>query len=319
MEVKGMQYREIGKTGITCSCVALGTWELAGNVWGAVEERGAVETIRAAIDNGITLVDTAASYGAGRSELLVGEALKGIRDKVVLSTKGGAHFNPAKNAMDHDLTPAAVRHDVEESLSRLKTDYIDLFFFHYPDPGTPIADSIGEMERLRTEGKIRMIGLSNYTQAEMAEAMGYGTIDCAQFRYSMLTRENEELVKFCGENGVGVLSYASLAGGMLSGIYRTEPAFPEGDRRTFFYPFLKEPEFSRCRKLVDVVEEAAKAHGIGTADAAIQWVLAQEGMTAALVGTKNAERAKKNAHALDVMLPEEAFRRFDETYHNIFN
>lgn len=313
-----MLYREIGRSGISCSCVALGTWELAGNVWGAVEERSAVETIRAAVDSGITLVDTAASYGAGRSERIVGQALQGIRSKVVLATKGGAHFNPAKNAMDHDLTPEAVRRDVEESLERLQTDYIDLYFFHYPDPDTPVADSIGEMERLRQEGKIRMIGLSNYSQEEMAEAMRYGTIDCAQFRFSMLTRENEGLVKFCGENGIGVLSYASLAGGMLSGVYKQEPVFAEGDRRTFFYPFLKEPEFSRCRRLVDVVEETAQSLGVTTADAAIQWVLAQKGMTAALVGTKNVERARRNAHALDRILPDTAFAKFDETYHSIF-
>lgn len=313
-----MLYREIGTTGISCSCVALGTWELAGNVWGAVEEADAVETIRAAVDSGITLVDTAASYGAGRSERIVGQALAGIRDKVVLSTKGGAHFNPAKNDMDHDLRPEAVRHDVEESLQRLQTDYIDLFFFHYPDPSTPIADSIGEMERLRKEGKIRMIGLSNFSQEQMAEAMRYGTIDCAQFRFSMLTRENEELVRFCRDHQIGVLSYASLAGGMLTGVYKTEPVFPAGDRRTFFYPFLKEPEFSRCRQLVDVVEETARAHGISTADAAIQWVLAQQGMTSALVGTKNTERAKKNAHALDTLLSATELAKFDETYHRIF-
>ena len=128
----------------------------------AVDEQEAVKIIHAALDSGITLVDTAASYGAGRSENIVGEALKGRRDKVVLSTKGGAHFNPAINNMDHDLSAAAIRHDVDESLSRLKTDYIDLFFFHYPDPNTPIAESIGTMEELRKEGKIRMIGLSNY-------------------------------------------------------------------------------------------------------------------------------------------------------------
>ena len=313
-----MLYRKIGKTEIECSCVALGTWELAGNVWGAVDEQEAVKIIHAALDSGITLVDTAASYGAGRSENIVGEALKGRRDKVVLSTKGGAHFNPAINNMDHDLSAAAIRHDVDESLSRLKTDYIDLFFFHYPDPNTPIAESIGTMEELRKEGKIRMIGLSNYSQEELAEAMQYGTIDCAQFRYSMLTRENENLDKFCDETKVGVLSYASLAGGMLSGAYKTEPTFAEGDRRTFFYPFLKEPEFSRCRKLVDVVEAAAAQHGISTADAAIQWVIAQSGMTSALVGTKNEARARRNAQAFDTLLPAECFAKFDETYHQIF-
>lgn len=313
-----MLYRKIGKTQIECSCVALGTWELAGNVWGDISREEAVGIIQAAVDSGITLIDTAASYGGGRSEEIVGEALKGIRDKVVLATKGGAHFNPAINGMERDLTPEAIRRDVEASLSRLKTDCIDLFFFHYPDPGHPIADSIQEMEKLRREGKIRMIGLSNYSVEEVEEAMKYGTIDCVQCRYSMLTRENEELVHFCAENGIGVLSYASLAGGMLSGVYKTEPQFAEGDRRTFFYPFLKEPEFSRCRKLVDVVEATAEENGISTADAAIQWVVAQPGMTSALVGTKNAARARRNARAFDKLLSREALARFDETYQSIF-
>lgn len=313
-----MLYRKIGKTGVQCSCVAFGTWELAGNVWGAVGAEDAIRTIHAALDGGMNLIDTAASYGGGRSEELVGKALHGIRDKVILATKGGAHFNPQKNAMERDLTPEAIRRDVEESLRRLQTDYIDLYFFHYPDPDHPVADSIGELERLRQEGKIRMIGLSNYTEEEMAEAVKYGTVDCAQFRYSMLTRENENLVRFCAGHEIGILSYASLAGGMLSGIYKTEPVFEEGDRRTFFYPFLKEPEFSRCRRLVDVVEETAEKNGISTADAAIQWVAAQPGMTAALVGSKNAERARRNGRAFERMLSEDDLGRFDAVYHEIF-
>ncbi len=309
-----MLYREIGKSGIKCSCAALGTWELAGNVWGEVSEEKAEETIRAAVDSGITLIDTAASYGGGRSENIVGSALKGIREKVVLATKGGAHFNPAKNAMDRDLTAAAVRRDVEASLRRLKTDYIDLFFFHYPDPNTPIGESITEMEALRQEGKIRLIGLSNYSREEAEEATKYGTIDCMQFRFSLLTQENRDLIRFCAEKGIGVASYASLAGGMLSGVYKTEPVFPEGDRRTFFYPFLKEPDFSRYKKVVDVVEETAAAHGISTADAAVQWVLAQEGMTTALVGTKNPDRARRNAAIFDTLLPAEELAKFDKAY-----
>lgn len=313
-----MLFREIGKSGILCSCVALGTWELAGNVWGEIEEQDAVRTIQAAVDAGITLVDTAASYGAGRSEQIVGKALKGIRERVILSTKGGAHFNPAINGMEHNLSAAAVRRDVEDSLRRLDMDYIDLFFFHYPDPNHPAAEGMETLEALRKEGKIRMIGLSNYSQAQMEEAMRYGTVDCAQFRYSMLTRENEELLHFCRVHQIGILSYASLAGGMLSGRYKTEPTFEPGDRRTFFYPFLQEPDFSRCRKLVDVVEARAAAKGITAADASIQWVLSREGMTAALVGTKNESRARRNAKALDVMLDETDFRCFDETYAAIF-
>ena len=313
-----MIYREIGKTGIKCSGISLGTWELAGNVWGAVDDKQAIDTVLAAMDAGITLIDTAASYGGGRSEILVGKALAGRRDEVILSTKGGAHFNPAKGALDHDLTEAGIRRDVEESLTRLGTDYIDLYFFHYPDPETPVEESIQAAEKLRKEGKIRMIGLSNYDAEQLKEAMKYGTIDCAQFRYSMLTRENEETLAFCAENGIGVLSYASLAGGMLSGQYKEEPVFEAGDRRTFFYPFLQGEEFARCRKVVDVVEKAAEEKGISTADAAIQWVLAQKGMTSALVGTKNPKRAARNAKAFDTMLDNAAFASFDEAYHRIF-
>ena len=313
-----MLYREIGTTGVKASCVAFGTWELAGNVWGAVSEADAVETIRAALDGGVSMIDTAASYGGGRSEELVGKALAGIRAQVVLVTKGGAHFNPQKNCMERDLTPAALRRDVEDSLRRLQTDYIDLFFCHYPDPDHPVEETMAGLEELRKEGKIRMIGLSNYSQEEMAEAVKYGTVDCAQFRYSMLTRENEELRGFCERNRIGILSYASLAGGMLSGIYKTEPQFEEGDRRTFFYPFLKEPEFSRCRKLVDVVEQTAEANGILAADAAIQWVIAQPGMTSALVGSKNPERAKRNGQAFERMLSAEELAHFDEVYREIF-
>ena len=162
-----MLYREIGTSGVKASCVAFGTWELAGNVWGAVTEEEAIKTIHAALDGGITMIDTAASYGGGRSEEIVGKALAGIRDQVVLVTKGGAHFNPQKNDMERDLTPAAVRRDVEESLSRLGTDYIDLFFCHYPDPGHPVEETMGALEALRKEGKIRMIGLSNYSEEDV--------------------------------------------------------------------------------------------------------------------------------------------------------
>lgn len=313
-----MLYREIGTSGVKASCVAFGTWELAGNVWGAVTEEEAIKTIHAALDGGITMIDTAASYGGGRSEEIVGKALAGIRDQVVLVTKGGAHFNPQKNDMERDLTPAAVRRDVEESLSRLGTDYIDLFFCHYPDPGHPVEETMGALEALRKEGKIRMIGLSNYSEEEMAEAVKYGTVDCAQFRYSMLTRENEGLREFCEKHQIGILSYASLAGGMLSGVYKTEPQFEAGDRRTFFYPFLKEPEFSRCRKLVDAVEQTAEAKGISAADAAIQWVIAQPGMTSALVGSKNPDRARRNGQAFEKMLSAEELAHFDEVYHQIF-
>ena len=174
--------------------------------------------------------------------------------------------------------------EIEASLKRLRTEYIDLYLFHYPDPSTPLEESLSEMEKLRSEGKIRMIGLSNFDRAGLEEAMKYATIVCMQLKFSLLTRENEELIHFCGKNDVGVVSHGSIAGGMLSGAYKEAPVFEPGDRRTFFYPFLKEPLFSTCRKLVDVIDEIASEYSVNTADVAIQWVLAQTGVTSALVG-----------------------------------
>ena len=296
-----MIYRVLGNSGLRVSAVALGSWEMAGNVWGNVDEARAIDTIHIAVDHGITLLDTAASYGGGRAEEVVGKGVKGIRDKVILCTKCGLRVFP-NHDVAYDLSPKNIRAEIEHSLRRLNTDYVDLYQFHYPDPQTPIAESLEVMLKLKREGKIRAIGLSNFNLRQMAEAISFGCIDSAQLKFNLLSQDNRPLIDYCLAHDVGILTYGSIAGGMLSGAYREPPIFGENDRRKDFYPFFEEPLFSKARKVVDILEEVAAEAGRTTADVAINWVINQPGVTAALVGAKDPAHARKNAGAGDFTL-----------------
>lgn len=313
-----MRYKELGKSGLKVSVVAQGSWEMAGNVWGCRQDDESVRAIRAAVENGINLIDTAASYGGGKSEEVVGVAIQGIRDKVLVATKCGATFNPAKNALDMDLTPKGIRREIEASLRRLQTDYIDVYQFHYPDPNTPICDSLGEMVRLKEEGKIRAIGLSNFDQVGLEEALQYAQIDSLQAKCSLLDRKNDELIAYCAEKGVGVITYGSIAGGMLTGKYKEVPTFGEGDRRKFFYPYLDEPLFTPARKLVDVLEEIAGENEIATVDVAINWVTNLTGVTTSLVGGSSVKHATHNALSGGIVLDPKYIDRINEAYDAIY-
>ena len=312
-----MIYRELGKSGLRVSAVGLGSWEMAGNVWGNVEDAHSIRTIHRAVESGVNLLDTAASYGGGRSEEVVGQALKGIRDKVILCTKCGLKVLP-NNDVEYNLTAKNIRFEVERSLKRLNTDYIDLYQFHYPDPRTPIQDSLEVMDQLKKEGKIRAVGLSNFNLEQLREALALGSVDSVQLKYNLLTRDNAPLIDLCQSQGVGVLTYGSLAGGMLSGTYRQPPAFGENDRRKDFYPFFEEPLFSKARQLVDVLDEIAAELGRKTVDIAINWVIHQRGVTTALVGAKTPEHAAGNARTGEFHLTDTQLVRIQNAYQRIF-
>lgn len=312
-----MIYRELGKSGLKVSAIGLGSWEMAGNVWGNVEDASSIRTIHRAVDCGINLLDTAASYGGGRSEEVVGQALKGIRDKVILCTKCGLKVLPS-NDVEYNLTAENIRFEVERSLKRLHTDYIDLYQFHYPDPRTPIQDSLEVMRQLKKEGKIRAIGLSNFNLEQLREALAVGCIDSVQLKYNLLTHDNAPLIDLCESQGVGVLTYGSIAGGMLSGTYKQPPVFGENDRRKDFYPFFEEPLFSQARQLVDVLDEIAAEQGCKTVNIAINWVIHQKGVTTALVGAKTPDHVSGNAKCSEFHLTEAQLERIEKAYQRIF-
>jgi aryl-alcohol dehydrogenase-like predicted oxidoreductase len=310
-----MDHRKIGNTLV--SAVGIGTWAMAGNSWGNVEDATSIKAIRTAVDSGINLLDTAACYGGGHSEEVVGKALEGIRQKVFLCTKCGLRVMENDNVA-YNLTPESIRFEVEASLKRLRTDHIDLYQFHYPDPNTPVAESLGEMEKLKEEGKIRYIGISNFSLEQVKDAAACGDIATVQLKYSLLSRENQQIVDFCRHNGIGVLTYGSIAGGMLSGKFDKPPVFAENDKRAAFYPFFTEPVFSKCKKLTETLKSIAAEHGYTTSGTAIAWVTSQPGITTALVGAKTPEQARANALAGSYTLSEKELCRIRDEYTRLF-
>lgn len=233
--------REIGRSGVTASAVGLGTWAIGGWMWGGTDERESIAAIQASLDAGVTLIDTAPAYGLGRSEEIVGKALAGRRDKAVIATKCGLvwHTDKGRHFFDQDGKPVhrylgrdAILHEVEQSLKRLGTDYIDLYITHWQDPTTPIEETMSALEELRQAGKIKAIGASNVGRGELERYIAVGGLDAIQERFSMIDREIEtELLPLTRRSGVATLSYSSLALGLLSGSIGPERVFSGDDQR----------------------------------------------------------------------------------------
>ena len=301
-----MLTRQIGRSGIDASAIGLGTWAIGGWMWGGTDEAESIAAIHAALDSGVSLIDTAPAYGMGLAEEIVGKAIVGRRDEVVLATKcglvwhtdKGRHFFDANGKPVHRYLGAdSIVYEVEQSLRRLKTDHIDHYITHWQDPTTPIAETMDALERLRTSGKIRSIGASNITPADVSAYLAAGQLDAVQEQYSMVHRDSEaELVPLCLANGVSILSYSSLALGLLTGRVGPERTFSGDDLR------IGDPRFSveNRRKVADFVADVtpiAEAHGATIAQLVIGWTLRQPGITFALCGARNQNQARENARA----------------------
>ncbi|MBU1996913.1 MAG: aldo/keto reductase, partial [Candidatus Omnitrophica bacterium] len=277
-----MQYFNIKNTDLSISSLALGTWVFGGDCWGGVKEQDCIDTVSAAIDLGINLIDTAPIYGYGASESIVGKAIKGRRDKVVIATKCGligigAHIK-------HNLDPESIRTEIEESLKRLKIDFIDIYQCHWPDQNTPIEETLGFLCKLQQEGKIKYIGVSNFDDKLLQRACDFTKIVTLQNQYSLLEREIEDKVlPVCRDLNVGVLTYGPLTGGILSGKYKTEPNFKPGDSRSFFYKCYKGEEFNKTKKKIDELEKFKRPLN----QLAVNWVRQQAGIASVITGARN--------------------------------
>jgi methylglyoxal reductase len=324
-----MKYRPLGKSGIQASVVGFGAWAIGGWMWGGTKKNDPEGAIHAAIDHGINLIDTAPMYGYGHSEELVGAALKGIRDKVVLATKCGmvwykqegdkffdaSETGEAEGEADKryevyiNLRPAMIRHEIEESLRRLKTDRIDLYQTHWQDSTTRTEDVMAELLSLKQEGKIRAIGCSNATIEQMERYLSVGQLDIDQEQYSMLQRQHEaDNLIFCRDHGVAFLAYSPMALGILSGKIGPKHVFGEGDVRRG-NPWYQPENRSKVDALLDVIRSVAEANSITIAQAVIAWTVAQPGCSHALVGARNPEQAIANAKAGEIQLTEDELRR----------
>jgi aryl-alcohol dehydrogenase-like predicted oxidoreductase len=291
-----MEHRRLGKSELNVSVIGLGTWAIGGYFWGPTDEKEAIAAIQKAIDGGINLIDTAPIYGDGHSEELVSKAIKGRRHQVVIATKCGARLKGGKPI--NDLTPKSIRKELEVSLKLLGTDVIDLYQCHFPDPNTPIEETMAEMSQMKAEGKIRCIGVSNFDVALLQKAKRVAPVVSNQVQYSMLNREIEkELVPFCQEQDIGILAYGPMGGGILTGKYKKIPKFEPGDARSFFYNYYQEPQWSQVQKLLKALESIAERHGKPVSQVAINWARQQPGITSALVGARNPKQAEANAAA----------------------
>jgi aryl-alcohol dehydrogenase-like predicted oxidoreductase len=301
-----MLTREIGRSGIKASAIGLGTWAIGGWMWGGTDEARSIDAIHASIDEGVTLIDTAPAYGQGVAEEIVGKAIKGRRDQVILATKCGLvwHTQKGNHFFDYDGKPVhrylgkdAIVHEVEQSLKRLGTDHIDHYITHWQDPTTPIAETMEALESLKAQGKIRSIGASNTSSEDVKAYVSAGQLDAIQEEYSMVKRDIETtLIPLCREKGVSVLSYSSLALGLLTGKIGPERTF-EGDDQRKDNPLFSMENRQKVAQLMDVIEPIASAHGATKAQVVIAWTLQQPGITFSLCGARNPDQAAENARA----------------------
>ena len=299
-----MQHRRLGSAGPTVSAVGLGAMSFAG-VYGEAEDVESAATIARALELGVTFIDTANIYGSGHSEAVVGRAIAGRRADVVLATKfgGGGGAGLGK----HDK----VRPALEESLARLGTDYVDLYYLHRVDPSTPIEETVGAMAELVTAGLVRYLGLSEAAPDTIRRAHATHPITALQTEYSMFSREPEEaILPAVRELGIGFVAYSPLGRGMLTGRFQRLGDIPADDWRRSV-PRWQEDNFDQNVRLVGHLDEIARRHDISTAQLALAWVLHQGEDIVPIPGTRKRENLEANAAAADVTLTADDLREID--------
>jgi aryl-alcohol dehydrogenase-like predicted oxidoreductase len=293
-----MKTSSIGQGTVPSTVLGLGCWAF-GSGWGPQQDEESRGAVRAALDAGITHFDTAQGYGGGRSEAVVGEALAPDRGRVFIATKTGANSKPG-----------AMEAAVDTSLQRLKTDAIDLYYIHWPRKGVDLKVVMEGLERARAKGKIRAIGVSNFSVAQMEEVQKVGRIDAHQLCYNLLWRFPErDLLPFCMQHKIAVVTYSSIAEGMLTGKFGPErPAFAPGDHRAttlYFDPQV----YPHCHAGVERMKAIAKEAGREMAHLAIRWVMSRPGVACVLVGSRRVDQVRSNVAATEGDVPPSVFDR----------
>ncbi len=314
-----MQSRPLGNTGINASVVGLGTWVMGGgSVWGgSPDDTESIRAIHASLDAGVNLIDTAPAYGWGHGEEIVGRAIKGRRDQVVLATKCGLWTDDERGSyfcefdgrsMRRSLRPDTIQIEIERSLKRLGVSCIDLYQTHWPacpPDHTPIADTMACLLKLKHQGKIRAIGVSNVSVDELKENCAHGTVASDQFRYSMLHREPEnEILPCCARNNIATLTYMSLEQGLLAGKVGMDRVFSKEEFRSngAWNPWYLPQNRRRILDLLDGWRDLTTQHQCTLAQLVLAWTLAQPGVTHVLVGARRAAQAQENARAGSLVL-----------------
>jgi len=312
-----VKYRKLGNSGLIVSEVGLGTMQFGEAMqMGGLGQKETNEMVKFALDHGINYIDTADVYSLGESEKLLGNALEGIRDELVLSTKARL---PMDDNINHSgATRVNIMREVEASLKRLKTDYIDLYQMHSWDPYTPLEETLRALDDLVRQGKVRHIGLSNYmawqaaAAVELQERMGLEKYITAQMYYSLVGRELEhDFMSFADYYDMGIIVWSPLAGGFLAGKYSRDNPPPEGTRFAEagqFVPFDVDKGF----EIVDTLKEVAGRHGVSPARTAIAWTLSRDNISSVLIAARNHDHLEDNIKAVDLELTDEDLDQLNE-------
>lgn len=306
-----MELRPLANTGIMVSPIALGCWPIAGLTSPGTNDADSIATIQACFDLGINHLDTAFCYGRdGESERLIARALGPRRHEMVLASKGGLYWD-REGKQAHDASPAALRRECEESLRRLRTDYVDLLYLHAPDPKVPVAESAAALLSLLDEGKTRSVGVSNVTLAQLEEFASVCPLTAFQPPYNMLQRQIEaDTLPWCRRHGVAVLVYWPLMKGLLAGKLRGDETFANDSRRK--YPMFQGEEYRKNLDLVETLRSIAAQSGHTVAQLVINWTIHRPGVTSALCGAKRAEQLRDTASAAGWRLSDAQAAAVDE-------
>ncbi len=299
--------RRLGRTNIEVSSVSLGCWPIAGVTSLDVNDADSIATVRASLAAGANFLDTAYCYGPhGESETLIRRALEGrSRDEAVIATKGGIHYLPT-GKQTQDARPETLAGECDESLQRLGVDQVELYYLHSPDPGVPIVESAGAIQRLVDAGKTLSAGASNCTLQQLKEFHAVCPLSAVQLPYNMLQRDIEkETVPWCLAEGISVAAYWPLMKGLLAGKIGTETQLAEGDNRKG-YPMYQGEEFERNQAFVAKLRDIASELGRTVAQVVINWTISQPGITTALCGAKRAWQIEETAAAMGWRLPADA-------------
>ena len=306
-----MELRSLGKSDVEITPIVMGTWQAGKEMWVGIDDAETTKAIRAAFEAGITTVDTAPVYGDGHSERIVGNALTDVRDQVVYATK----------VFSNQLKYNQVIKACHRSLGNLKTDYLDLYQIHWPSGSwgsdvVPVEETMRAMIDLKQQGKIRAVGVSNFSGAQLEEAAGYGRIDSLQPPYSLFWRHVEkDAIDYCIDNNITILAYSPLAQGLLTGRFGPDHKFNKGDHRSKNRLFKPE-NYLRVQQALAKLRPISERYGVSLAQVALAWVIAQPG-TCAIAGARKAEQVLDNAKAAEVRLSSDDLAEIDAIGHTV--
>ena len=306
-----MQYQEFGKTGLRVSKLCLGAWGIGGAGWDSYSDESRMDAIKAALECGINFIDTAPAYNAGKAECYVGETLNKLkkRREVVISTKCGNKFVDGKYLRCG--SKESILKQCDESLKNLKTDYIDIYLVHWPDPDVELEETIDAVSTLKKEGKILHAGVSNFSKEQIEEAQKYCKIEAFQPQYSLADRKDEKLIRWAYEQGLGIMTYGTLGGGILTGNYRKLRTFEQTDSRNRFYPYFKEPLFSKAMELLTIMDQIAEERNVSLAQIAEKWVIQKRFVSSCIIGAQSRARVEENCRNLQWELTDNEIRRLE--------